>query len=76
MYFDSNYYTKSQDVWDEWIDSLIVHNTTKIDDTTSIVPISFKLSETTYHHLIIFVQREKGALKITKVVDTEGGGAR
>ena len=67
---DADYFTRAQDIWERWIDVLEVHKATKIDNTTSIVPISFKFTENSLNHLVIFVQRGKEGWRITKVVDT------
>lgn len=70
-YFETSYFTKSQDLWGEWLDVLVVHKEMKINDTTSVVPISFKWSEDKQHHLLVFVRKEMDGWRIIKVVGTE-----
>ncbi|WP_459935352.1 YqhG/Tai3 family protein [Fundidesulfovibrio butyratiphilus] len=70
-YFHADYFTKSQDCWDEWLDVMVVHKEMKINDETSIVPISFKWSENQQHHLLVFVRKEKDGWRIIKVSGTK-----
>lgn len=67
-YFDADYFTKSQDIWDEWLNDVVVHAATKINDSTSIVPISFKFSNNLQQDLIVFVQTSNKGPRITKVI--------
>ena len=69
-YFDANYFTKTQDIWKEWLNGLVTHKSINIDGVISIVPISFKLSVDVQHQLVVFVQKEKDGFKIIKIVDT------
>lgn len=69
-YFDTEYFTKSQDSGEEWLDVLVVHPATIINDTTSIVPISFTFTPNKQHHLVVFVQHINTTYRITKVVGT------
>lgn len=66
-FFDADYFTKSQDIWVEWLDVLTIHQAVKMDDALSIVPVSFKLTEDRQHHIVIFVGNKNGLLRITKV---------
>jgi len=70
-YFETGYFTKSQDCWDEWLDVMVVHKEMKINDATSVVPISFKFSEDKQHHLLVFVRKDKDGWRIIKVSGTE-----
>lgn len=70
-YWDADYFTKSQDIWKEWLDVFVVHPATKINDTTSIVPISFVFSQDKQHHLVVFVQHTNNTYRITKVIGTD-----
>lgn len=70
-YWDADYFTKSQDIWKEWLDVFIVHPATKINDSTSIIPISFVLSQDKQHHLVVFVQHKNNTYSITKVIGTD-----
>lgn len=70
-YFTADYFTKSQDVWVEWLDEMVVHKEMKITDTVSIVPISFELSKDYQLHLIVFVRKEMDGWRIIKVVGTK-----
>jgi len=70
-FFHADYFTKSQDCWDEWLDVMVVHKEMKITDATSVVPISFKFSEDKQHHLLVFIIKEKDGWRITKVSGTK-----
>lgn len=64
---DADYFLKSQDVWPEWLDSMTVHPATALDETMSIVPVSFTLEKDKRHHLVVFLRNDAGAVCITKV---------
>ncbi len=70
-YFDADYFTNSQDIWKGMLDVLVIHEATKVDETTSIVPISFKWAEDIQQHMVVFVQNEQGNWRITKVASTD-----
>lgn len=70
-FWDADYFTKSQDIWDSWLTGLVVHPATKINDNVSIVPVSFRWNGELYHHLIVFVQNDNGVSRITKVTGTD-----
>jgi len=70
-YFTADYFTKSQDVWDEWLDVMVVHKQIKVNDTTSVVPISFKWSDDKQRHLLVFVRKQMDGWRIIKVAGTE-----
>lgn len=70
-FFETDYFTKSQDIWKEWLDVLVVHKEIKVNNTTSIVPITFKFAEDKQHHLIVFVNKEVDGWRIIKVAGTE-----
>lgn len=70
-YFDADYFTKSQDVWDKWLDAMVVHKEIKLTETVSIVPVSFQSRPDFEPHTIIaFVQKENGRFYVTKLVGT------
>ena len=69
-YFDADYFTKAQDMWDTWRKVLIVYTAMHVDKTTSIVPVSFKFAEDNEQQLVVFVQKHNNAYRITKVIDT------
>ncbi|GAB6037605.1 hypothetical protein JCM15519_21640 [Fundidesulfovibrio butyratiphilus] len=69
--FDSDYFTRSQDVAEDWLDVLVIHKEMKVNDTTSVVPISFRWSEDKQHHLLVFVKKEVDGWRIIKVSGTE-----
>lgn len=69
-YFSTDYFAKSQDIADDWLDVLVVHNEIKINDKTSVVPITFKWSEDKQHHLLVFVKKELNGWRIIKVAST------
>jgi hypothetical protein len=66
-YFDADYFTKSQDIWLEWLDSMVVHPAVMLDEAISIIPVSFTLGKDTRHHLVVFMRNDADALCITKV---------
>ena len=69
-YFDADYFIKSQDVWEEWLDDMIIHKEVKLTETVSIVPVSFKVTADVSHNIIAFVRNENGKFYITKLVGT------
>ena len=69
-YFDADYFIKSQDVWIEWLDDMIIHKEVKLTETVSIVPVSFKVTADVSHNIIAFVRNENGKFYITKLVGT------
>ncbi len=70
-YFETDYFSKSQDCWDEWLDVMVVHKEMKINEITSVVPVSFKFSEDKQHNLLVFVRKEKDGWRIIKVAGTK-----
>ena len=70
-YIDVNYFTKSQDLWKEWLDDLVIHKEIKLTETVSIVPVSFKYTDDVSHNIIAFVRNENGNFYITKLVGTD-----
>ena len=70
-YIDVNYVTKSQDLWIEWIDDMVIHKEVKLTETVSIVPVSFKYTDDISHNIIAFVRNENGKYYITKLVGTD-----
>lgn len=71
-YFQSEYYTKSQDCWDAGEDAFVVHKEMKVDSTVSIVPISFKFLSPAQLNLLVFVRRGDSGWRIIKVAGTDG----
>lgn len=71
-YFQNDYYTKSQDCWDAWEDAFVVHKEMKVDDTVSIVPISFKFKSPAQLSLLVFVRKMNSCWRIIKVAKAEG----
>ena len=70
-YFDADYFIKSQDVREEWLDDMIIHNEVKLTETVSIVPVSFNATGgDVSHNIIAFVRNENGKYYITKLVGT------
>lgn len=70
-YFDADYFLKSQDVWDKWLEGMIIHKEIKLTETVSIVPVSLNATGgDVSHNIIAFVRNERGNYYITKLVDT------
>ncbi len=69
-YLDANYITKSQDLWDTWLEAFVAQPAVKIDGTTSLVPVTFKWTEEAQRHLLVFVQKTKDGWRIIKIEDT------
>ena len=63
---DADYFLKSQDFNTEFLKSLSIHNAIKINDTVSIIPIDFDVKNN-FPVLIVFMQKEDGSWRITKV---------
>ena len=61
---DADYFIQGQDYWAEMLQDLTVGRAVQINDSISIVPVSFDKGAP---RLIVFVQKEKGSLYITKV---------
>lgn len=68
---DYDYFTKSQDYNIDWIDVMTVHEATKINDTTSFVPVSFNISKIGQNNLIVFVKNTSDGIRITKITTTD-----
>ena len=64
---DSDYFTKSQDIWKELLDELVVYQAISINDSVSIVPVS--INPKMNWNIIVFVKKEDDALYIIKVED-------
>ncbi len=65
--FDEIYFTKRQDHWPELLAGMTVGKAVKINNTISIVPVSISTKKDSKPELLVFVQKEKGSLYITKV---------
>ena len=70
-YFDADYFIKSQDVWEEWVDGMVIYKEIKLTETVSIVPVSFKITDDVYNNIVAFVRNENGKYYITKLVGTD-----
>ncbi len=71
-YFDVDYFLKSQDVWDKWLDGMVIHKEVKLTETVSIVPVSLNATGgDVSHNIIAFVRNENGKYYITKLVGTD-----
>ena len=68
---DADYFLKSQDFNTEFLKSLSIHNSIKINDTVSIIPIDFG-AKNNFPSLIVFVQNEDRVWRITKVEYNRG----
>ena len=65
---DFNYFTYGNDYWPELSNYITTGAAVKINDEVSIVPLGFgETKERSVPNLIVFVQREKDTLYITKV---------
>lgn len=70
-YFQSEYFTKAQDCWDEWTDAVEVHKGMKINDNTSVIPVSLKFPGHGQFHLVVFVRKRMDGWRIIKVTSAE-----
>lgn len=62
-----DYFYRTQDAEREVLDGLIVHDAIAVNDHQYVVPVTIHFGERTKPHLLVFVEKEKGAYTILKV---------
>jgi len=71
---DADYYLKGQDVGKEQLEELTVGSSIAINDSLGLVPVS--MMRTSAPHIVVYVEKTKGEMCISKVEDSPGPNFR
>ncbi len=67
---DSDYYLRGQDFGKELLDNLVVGKSIDVDDSLSLVPVSILFRKEYAPDIVVYVERTKGRMCISKVEDS------
>lgn len=73
---DSDYFLRGQDFGKELLDNLIVGKSIDVDDSLSLVPVSILFRKEYAPDIVVYVEKTKGRMCISKVEDTLGPNFR
>ena len=76
MVGDADYYLRGQDFGKELLDNLMVGKSIDVDDSLSLVPVSAIFRKEYAPHILVYVEKTKGRMCISKVEDTLGPNFR
>ena len=72
----ADYYLRGQDFGKELLDKLMVGKSIDVDDSLSLVPVSAIFRKEYAPHILVYVEKTKGRMCISKVEDTLGPNFR
>lgn len=67
---DADYYLRGQDFGKELLDNLMVGKSIDVDDSLSLVPVSILFRKEYAPDIVVYVERTKGRMCISKVEDS------
>ena len=73
---DSDYFLRGQDFGKELLDNLMVGKSIEVDDSLSLVPVSVLFRKEYAPDIVVYVEKTKGRMCISKVEDTHGPNFR
>ena len=73
---DADYYLRGQDFGKELLENLMVGKSIDVDDSLSLVPVSAIFRKEYAPHILVYVEKTKGRMYISKVEDTLGPNFR
>ena len=73
---DSDYYLRGQDFGKELLDNLMVGKSIDVDDSLSLVPVSVSVRNEYAPYIVVYVEKTKGRMCISKVEDSHGPNFR
>lgn len=73
---DSDYYLRGQDFGKELLDNLMVGKSIDVDDSLSLVPVSVSFRKEYTPYIVVYVEKAKGRMCISKVEDSHGPNFR
>ena len=73
---DSDYYLRGQDFGKELLDNLMVGKSIDVDDSLSLVPVSVSFRNEYAPYIVVYVEKTKGRMCISKVEDSHGPNFR
>ena len=73
---DSDYFLRGQDFGKELLDNLMVGKSIDVDDSLSLVPVSVLFRKEYAPYIVVYVEKTKGRMCISKVEDTHGPNFR
>ena len=76
MVGDADYYLRGQDFGKELLDNLIVGKSIDVDDSLSLVPVSVSFRNEYTPYIVVYVEKTKGRMCISKVEDSHGPNFR
>ena len=76
MVGDADYYLRGQDVGKELLDNLMVGKSIDVDDSLSLVPVSVSFRNEYTPYIVVYVEKTKGRMCISKVEDSHGPNFR
>ncbi len=76
MVGDADYYLRGQDFGKELLDNLMVGKSIDVDDSLSLVPVSVSFRKEYTPYIVVYVEKTKGRMCISKVEDSHGPNFR
>ena len=73
---DSDYYMRRQDFDKEELENLMVGRSIAVNESLSLVPVSAIFRKEYAPHILVYVEKTKGRMCISKVEDTHGPNFR
>lgn len=73
---DSDYFLRGQDFGKELLDNLMVGKSIEVDDSLSLVPVSVLFRKEYAPDIVVYVEKAKGRMCISKVEDAHGPNFR
>ena len=73
---DSDYYMRRQDYGKEQLDNLMVGKTIAVNESLNLVPVSMSNQKEYNPYLVVYVEKIKGGMCISKVECTPGPNLR
>ena len=73
---DSDYFLRGQDFGKELLDNLMVGKSIDVDDSLSLVPVSVSFRNEYAPYIVVYVEKTKGRMCISKVEDSHGPNFR
>ena len=73
---DSDYFLRGQDFGKELLDNLMVGKSIDVDDSLSLVPVSVSVRNEYAPYIVVYVEKTKGRMCISKVEDSHGPNFR
>ena len=76
MVGDADYYLRGQDFGKELLDNLMVGKSIDVDYSLSLVPVSVSFRNEYTPYIVVYVEKTKGRMCISKVEDSHGPNFR